>query len=100
MAKVSYGRKFWKVLRQINPYVSNKWPLKLPCAYLNTQESRHSGTPLIWNKGDFFAIIMRYSLTFFTLVQYFLVLGNLIFLHFRTISNKLKKLFHYGSICA
>ncbi|KRY05309.1 hypothetical protein T12_9103, partial [Trichinella patagoniensis] len=63
----------------------------LPCAYLNTQESRHSGTPLIWNKGDFFAIIMRYSLTFFTLVQYFLVLGNLIFLHFRTISNKLKK---------
>ncbi|KRY21822.1 hypothetical protein T12_14149, partial [Trichinella patagoniensis] len=83
--------QFWKVLRQINPYVSNKWPLKLPCAYLNTQESRHSGTPLIWNKGDFFAIIMRYSLTFFTLVQYFLVLGNLIFLHFRTISNKLKK---------
>ncbi|KRY21267.1 hypothetical protein T12_6616 [Trichinella patagoniensis] len=32
-------RRFWKVLRQINPYVSNKWPLKLPCAYLNTQES-------------------------------------------------------------
>ncbi|KRY17689.1 hypothetical protein T12_7777 [Trichinella patagoniensis] len=39
MAKVSYVRKFWKVLRQINPYVSNKWPLKLPCAYLNTQQS-------------------------------------------------------------
>ncbi|XP_003379179.1 hypothetical protein Tsp_02848 [Trichinella spiralis] len=44
-------RRFWKVLRQINPYVSNKWPLKLPCAYLNTQESRHTGTPLKWNKG-------------------------------------------------
>ncbi|KRY28810.1 hypothetical protein T01_1438, partial [Trichinella spiralis] len=24
---------FWKVLRHINAYVSNKWPLKLPCAY-------------------------------------------------------------------
>ncbi|KRX80763.1 hypothetical protein T06_3309 [Trichinella sp. T6] len=34
---------------------------------------------------------MRYSLTFCTLVQYFLVLGNLIFFHFRTILNKLKK---------
>ncbi|KRX66384.1 hypothetical protein T09_3370 [Trichinella sp. T9] len=30
-------RKFWKVPRQTNAYVSNKWPLKLPCAYLNTQ---------------------------------------------------------------
>ncbi|KRZ88870.1 hypothetical protein T08_8159 [Trichinella sp. T8] len=37
--------RFWKVLRQINAYVSNKWPLKLPCAYLNTQESRPTGTP-------------------------------------------------------
>ncbi|KRY28197.1 hypothetical protein T01_10312 [Trichinella spiralis] len=46
-----FRRRFWKVLRQINPYVSNKWPLKLPCAYLNTQESRHTGTPLKWNKG-------------------------------------------------
>ncbi|KRZ97217.1 hypothetical protein T08_5872, partial [Trichinella sp. T8] len=34
-----YKSRFWKVLRQINPYVSNKWPLKLPCAYLNTQQS-------------------------------------------------------------
>ncbi|KRY28883.1 hypothetical protein T01_4426, partial [Trichinella spiralis] len=83
-------RRFWKVLRQINAYVSNKWLLKLLCAYLNTQESRHTGTPLKWNK-DFVAIIMRYSFTFCTLVQYFLVLGNLIFLHFRSISNKLKK---------
>ncbi|KRY50059.1 hypothetical protein T03_10569, partial [Trichinella britovi] len=23
-------QRFWKVLRQINPYVSNKWPLKRP----------------------------------------------------------------------
>ncbi|KRX45339.1 hypothetical protein T05_13549, partial [Trichinella murrelli] len=43
--------RFWKVLRQINPYVSNKWLLKLPCAYLNTQESRHTGTPLIRIQG-------------------------------------------------
>ncbi|KRX33920.1 hypothetical protein T05_12488, partial [Trichinella murrelli] len=26
------------VLRHINAYVSNKRPLKFPCAYLNTQE--------------------------------------------------------------
>ncbi|KRX29300.1 hypothetical protein T08_6022, partial [Trichinella sp. T8] len=26
--------------------MSNKWPLKLPCAYLNTQGSSPSGTPL------------------------------------------------------
>ncbi|KRX76293.1 hypothetical protein T06_3595 [Trichinella sp. T6] len=37
-----------------------------------------------------FNIIMRYSLKFPSLVQYFLVLGNSIFLHFRSISNKLK----------
>ncbi|KRY15079.1 hypothetical protein T12_11690, partial [Trichinella patagoniensis] len=49
--QIRFHKWFWKVLRQINPYVSNKWPLKLPCAYLNTQESRHTGTPLIWNKG-------------------------------------------------
>ncbi|KRY58991.1 hypothetical protein T03_7832 [Trichinella britovi] len=39
-----------------------------------------------------FAIILRYSFTLRTLGEYFLVLGNLIFLHFRTISNKLMKL--------
>ncbi|KRX50064.1 hypothetical protein T05_11235 [Trichinella murrelli] len=33
-------RKFWKVPRQTNAYVSNKWPLKLPCAYLNTQRKQ------------------------------------------------------------
>ncbi|KRX28165.1 hypothetical protein T07_3167 [Trichinella nelsoni] len=31
--------RFWKVPQQTNSYMSNKWPLKLPCAYLNTQES-------------------------------------------------------------
>ncbi|KRY04791.1 hypothetical protein T12_5036, partial [Trichinella patagoniensis] len=36
---------FWKVPRQKNAYVSNKWPLKLPCAYVNTQGSSPSGTP-------------------------------------------------------
>ncbi|KRY05989.1 hypothetical protein T12_9792, partial [Trichinella patagoniensis] len=35
---------FWKVPRQTNAYVSNKRPLKLPCAYLNTQESSRNGT--------------------------------------------------------
>ncbi|KRZ86864.1 hypothetical protein T08_15205 [Trichinella sp. T8] len=39
-------KSFWKVPRQADAYVSNKWPLKLPCAYLNTQESHPTGTPL------------------------------------------------------
>ncbi|KRX78044.1 hypothetical protein T06_9056 [Trichinella sp. T6] len=34
----------WKVPRQTNAYVSNKWPVKLPAAYLNTQGSSPSGT--------------------------------------------------------
>ncbi|KRX77556.1 hypothetical protein T06_1324 [Trichinella sp. T6] len=38
--------RFWKVLRQINAYVLNKWPLKLLCASLNTQGSSPSDTPL------------------------------------------------------
>ncbi|KRY13937.1 hypothetical protein T12_14808 [Trichinella patagoniensis] len=40
---------------------------------------------------NFFAIIMRFSFTLRTLVQYFLVLGNSIFLHFRPIFNKFIK---------
>ncbi|KRX31429.1 hypothetical protein T05_6372, partial [Trichinella murrelli] len=31
----------------------------------------------------------RYSFTLRTLVQYFVVFGNSIFLHFRSVSNKL-----------
>ncbi|KRX66939.1 hypothetical protein T09_2581 [Trichinella sp. T9] len=42
---------FWKVPRQTNAYVSNKWPLKLPCAYVNTQGSCTTGTPLIRIQG-------------------------------------------------
>ncbi|KRX32008.1 hypothetical protein T05_2714, partial [Trichinella murrelli] len=81
---------FWKVLRHINAYVSNKWPLKFPCAYLNTQGSCTTGTPLIRIQGNIFTIIMRYSFKLISVVQYFVVLGNSIFLHFRTILNKLK----------
>ncbi|KRY24541.1 hypothetical protein T01_10996, partial [Trichinella spiralis] len=32
--------------RQTNASVSSKWPLKLPCAYLNTQGSSQSDTAL------------------------------------------------------
>ncbi|KRX68707.1 hypothetical protein T09_11752, partial [Trichinella sp. T9] len=38
--------KFWKVLLQTKPYLLNKWPPILACAYLNTQESSPSETPL------------------------------------------------------
>ncbi|KRY21538.1 hypothetical protein T12_1535 [Trichinella patagoniensis] len=43
----SCDQRFWKVARQTNTYVSNKWPLKSPCAYLNTQGSSPCGTLLI-----------------------------------------------------
>ncbi|KRX31647.1 hypothetical protein T05_14602 [Trichinella murrelli] len=39
-------KTFWKVPWQTNAYVSNKWPLKLPCAYLNTQGSGPFGNRL------------------------------------------------------
>ncbi|KRY33580.1 hypothetical protein T01_7774, partial [Trichinella spiralis] len=39
-------RKFWNVLLHTYLYLLNKWPLKFACAYLNTQESSPSGTPL------------------------------------------------------
>ncbi|KRX35070.1 hypothetical protein T05_3393 [Trichinella murrelli] len=85
-------RNFWKVLRQINAYVLNKWLLKLQCAYLNTQGSSPSDTPLKRiDDGKFFIIIMRFLFILRTIVQYFLVLGNSIFLHFRSISIKLIK---------
>ncbi|KRX22409.1 hypothetical protein T07_614, partial [Trichinella nelsoni] len=83
---------FWKVPRETPGYMSNKWPLKLPCAYLNTQGSSPSGTPLKRiDDGKVFDIIMRYSLKMPSFVQYSVVLCKSIFLHFRSISNKLKK---------
>ncbi|KRY10704.1 hypothetical protein T12_2968 [Trichinella patagoniensis] len=45
-AFINRATRFWKVPRQTNAFMSNKWPLKLPCAYLNTQGSSPSGTPL------------------------------------------------------
>ncbi|KRY59490.1 hypothetical protein T03_3167, partial [Trichinella britovi] len=62
----------------------NKWPLNLPCAYLNTQGSGPFGNQLKRISGG-------YSLKLTSFVQYFVVLGKSIFLHFRSISNKLKK---------
>ncbi|KRX16306.1 hypothetical protein T07_4208, partial [Trichinella nelsoni] len=56
----------------------------LPCAYLNTQGSSPTETPLKRiDDRKFFDIIMRYSLKMPTLLQYFVVLGKSIFLHFR-----------------
>ncbi|KRY98091.1 hypothetical protein T11_14668, partial [Trichinella zimbabwensis] len=61
----------------------------LPRAYLNTQESSRKW--LNFGIEFFFDIIMRYSLQLPSFVQYFVVLGKSIFLHFRSISNTLKK---------
>ncbi|KRY02824.1 hypothetical protein T12_10502, partial [Trichinella patagoniensis] len=72
----------------------NKWPLKFACAYLNTQESSPSGTPLKrLQDGNVFYIILRYSMNLRSLVQYFFVLGKLIFLHFPAIWNKFIEIF-------
>ncbi|KRZ90067.1 hypothetical protein T08_3024 [Trichinella sp. T8] len=38
--------RFGKAPRQTNACMSNKWSLTLPCAYLNTQGSSPSETPL------------------------------------------------------
>ncbi|KRY53548.1 hypothetical protein T03_7804 [Trichinella britovi] len=38
--------RFWKVPRQTNAYVSNKWPLKLPCSCPNSQGSSPFENPL------------------------------------------------------
>ncbi|KRY10673.1 hypothetical protein T12_10193 [Trichinella patagoniensis] len=72
--------RFWKVPRQTNAYVSNKWSLKLPCAYLNTQGSGPSETLLKRiDDGMFFDIIMRFSLKLQSIVQYFVVFGQVDF---------------------
>ncbi|KRZ92045.1 hypothetical protein T08_9776 [Trichinella sp. T8] len=74
--------RFWKVPWQTNPNVLNKWLLKFACAYLNTQESSPSGTPLKRLQD------VRYSMKLHSFVQYFFVLCKLIFLHFPSIWNK------------
>ncbi|KRX16092.1 hypothetical protein T07_2581, partial [Trichinella nelsoni] len=72
----------------------------LPYANLNTQGSGPFENPLKQIDGNFFNIIMRYSLKLPSFVQYFVVFRNLIFLHFRFISNKLKKVVSIlGKMC-
>ncbi|KRY16449.1 hypothetical protein T12_5423 [Trichinella patagoniensis] len=62
-------------------------PLNLPCAYLNTQGSSPSGTPLKRIVDvKFYDIIMRYSLKLPSFVQYFIVYGKSFFLHFQSSS--------------
>ncbi|KRX81723.1 hypothetical protein T06_8214 [Trichinella sp. T6] len=86
---VRSANRFWKVPWQTNPNLLNKWPLKFACAYLNTQESSPSGTPLKrLQDGNVFYIIVRYSLKLRSLVQYFYVLSMSIFLHFPFVWNK------------
>ncbi|KRX85367.1 hypothetical protein T06_3623 [Trichinella sp. T6] len=88
----TFPGRFWKVPRKTNGYVLNKCPLNSTCAYLNTQGNSPCGTPLILiDDRKISDIIMSYKLKMPRLVQYFVVLGKSIFLHFRSISNKLKK---------
>ncbi|KRX33534.1 hypothetical protein T05_3964 [Trichinella murrelli] len=97
--KIATSRNFLTISHQISIYKSCDHILecstaskRLPCAYLNTQGSSPSETPLILiDDKNFFDIIMRYSLKMTRLVQYFVVLVKSIFLDFRSISNKLKK---------
>ncbi|KRY54787.1 hypothetical protein T03_5478 [Trichinella britovi] len=80
---------FVRLLLQTKPYLLNKWPPILACAYLNTQESSPSRTPLKrLQDGNVFCIILRSELKLKNLVQYFFVLRKSIFLHFPSIWNK------------
>ncbi|KRY27752.1 hypothetical protein T01_2043, partial [Trichinella spiralis] len=78
---------------ETNPYLLNKRHLKFACAYLNTQQSSPSGTPLKRHQDrNVLCIIVRYSLKWRSLVQYFFVLGKSIFLHFPSNWNKFIKI--------
>ncbi|KRY28090.1 hypothetical protein T01_5025 [Trichinella spiralis] len=67
----------------------NKRHRKFACSYLNTQQSSPSGTPLKrLEDRNVLCIIVRYSLKWRSLVQYFFVLGKSIFLHFPSNWNK------------
>ncbi|KRX68733.1 hypothetical protein T09_8057 [Trichinella sp. T9] len=74
--------RFGKVAWESNPTLLNKLSLKFACAYLNTQESSPSGTPLKRLQD------VSYSMKLRSFVQYFFVLGKLIFLHFPSNWNK------------
>ncbi|KRX23674.1 hypothetical protein T07_5730 [Trichinella nelsoni] len=92
-----FQRRFWKVLRHINscqvPILIHRKP-----PYWNSVGMEQGW--LNFRKAELVAIIMRYSFAFCSIVQYFVVLGNLIFLHFLSISNKFKKVVYYGERCA
>ncbi|KRZ89945.1 hypothetical protein T08_15194 [Trichinella sp. T8] len=61
-AFVRRATRFWKVPWQTNPNLLNKWPLKFACAYLNTQESSPSGTPLKRQQDDNCKVFCNISL--------------------------------------
>ncbi|KRX47822.1 hypothetical protein T05_2782 [Trichinella murrelli] len=88
--KIAKYVTFLSISHQIRFCTTSDQVLEISTA--NKRGSSTSETPLKRiQDGNFFDIIMRYSLKFPSLVQYFLLLGNSIFLHFRAISNKLKK---------
>ncbi|KRY03777.1 hypothetical protein T12_601, partial [Trichinella patagoniensis] len=66
---------FWKVLRHINAYVSNKWPLKFPCAYLNTQGSCTTGTPLIRIQGIRSHCALLFNISLFWASRFSFIFG-------------------------
>ncbi|KRY49920.1 hypothetical protein T03_13166 [Trichinella britovi] len=81
--------RFGKVAWGSNPTLLNKFSLKIACAYLNTQESSPSGTPLKrLQDGNVFYIILRYLMNLRSLVQYLFVLDKFIFLDFPYIWNE------------
>ncbi|KRY94542.1 hypothetical protein T11_8938, partial [Trichinella zimbabwensis] len=73
---------YCKASPQTSPYLWNNWPLKWHNAYLNTQQSRQSGTLLIRNRNSCIFLCKKYSLKLRGQVQYFFGLGNSIFLYF------------------
>ncbi|KRX24263.1 hypothetical protein T07_8724 [Trichinella nelsoni] len=77
-----------------NSNMNHKILDKIACLYKCYYDHEHCLED-ISHSGKFHGkqthIVMRYSLKLPSFVQYFVVLGKSIFLHFRTISNNLKK---------
>ncbi|KRZ94921.1 hypothetical protein T08_13031 [Trichinella sp. T8] len=68
--------QFLKVPRQTNAYVSNKWPLKFPCAYLNTQGSCTTGTPLIRIQGGIHSLCaLLFNISLFWATRFSFIFG-------------------------
>ncbi|KRZ64282.1 hypothetical protein T08_1440, partial [Trichinella sp. T8] len=53
----------------------NKWRLKFPCAYLNTQGSCTTGTPVIRNQGIRSHCALLFNISLFWATRFSFIFG-------------------------